>query len=103
MLCVKWQKIETKKICKYCLQWFSSEKILQEHQKVYLKINCKQSVKLRSGSIKFKNHIKQLSVPFKIYAAFESVLKGLKNNDRNNASYTKKSCNFANKVDLYLW
>ena len=37
---------------------FSSEKILEEYQKVCLKINGKQTAKLRSASIKFKNHFK---------------------------------------------
>ena len=55
-----------------------------------MKINGKQSVKLRSGSIKFKNCFKQLAVQFKIYADFESILKRIHSNDRsNNASYTK--------------
>ena len=41
----------------------------QSIKKLVLKINGKQTVKLESGSIKFKNHFKQLAVPFKIYAA----------------------------------
>ena len=47
---------------------------------------------------------KQLAAPFKIYADFESVLKGVQSNDNdNNASYTKKyqehiPCSFAYKV-----
>ena len=59
---------------------------------------------MRSGSIKFKNFFKQLAVPFKIYADFESVSKGVKSNDNdNNASYTKKyqkhnPCSFSFKV-----
>ena len=63
-----------KYFCKYCLQYFSIEKVLQEHKNVCLKRNGKQSVKVKSGSIKFKNYFKQLAVPFKIYADFESVL-----------------------------
>ena len=39
--------------------------------------NGKKSLKLRSGSIKFKNFFEQLAVPFKIYADFESLLKGV--------------------------
>ena len=67
-------------------------------------INGKQSVKLKSGLTEFKNHFKQLAVPFKIYADFESVLKGVKSNDKkNSASYTEKyqdhiPCNFTYKV-----
>ena len=79
----------------------SIDQVLQEHKKVCLKINGKQSVKLRSGSTEFKNYFKQLAVPFKIYADFQSVLKGVQSNDNdNNASYTKKyqkhiPCSFA--------
>ena len=50
---------------------------MQEHKEACLKINSKQSVKLRSVSIKFKNNFKQLPVPFKIYYDFESLLKGV--------------------------
>ena len=38
-------------------------------------MNCKQRVKLKSGTIKFKNYFKQLPVPFKTYADFECILK----------------------------
>ena len=56
-----------------------------EHQKVYLKIIGRQSVKL------FKNCFKQLAAPFKIYANFESILKNTKSDNKNsNASYTEK-------------
>ena len=46
---------------------------MQEHKKVYLKMNGYQSLKLRSGSIIFENYFKQLAAPFQIYADFESV------------------------------
>ena len=56
-----------------------------------MKINGKQTVKLRSDSIEFKNYFKQLAVSFKIYADFESVLKVGRGNERNNnTSYTEK-------------
>ena len=51
-----------------------SSKIMK---KMFLKINSKQSVNLRSGLIKFKNYFIQLAVPFKIYAVFKSALKGV--------------------------
>ena len=66
--------------------------------------NVKQIVKLRSGSIKFKIHFKQLAIPFKIFSDFESILNGDKNNDKNNnGSYTKNyqshiPCSFAYKI-----
>ena len=66
-------------------------------------INGKQSVKLKSGLISFKNYFKQLPVPFKVYADFECILKRVKSSDKNNGSYTKKyqdliPCSFAYKV-----
>ena len=60
-----------KYFCKNCLQCFSSETILSEHKKDCLVINGKQSFKLESGFISFKNYSKQIPVPFKIYADFE--------------------------------
>ena len=67
-------------------------------------INGKQSVNLKSGSIKSENHFKQLTVPFKIYADFECILMKIHSNSKNNnASYTEKyqncvSFSFAYKV-----
>ena len=54
------------------------------------KVNGKQSIKLKGGSIESKNHFKQLAVPFKIYADFKSLLKGVQTSDKNNTSYTEK-------------
>ena len=76
---------------------------MHEHKETCLKINHKQIVKLRSGSIKFKNNFKPLATPFKIYTDFECNVKGVKSNDKNNSSYTKKyqaliPCSFAYKV-----
>ena len=61
--------------CKCCLQCFSSEEILIEHEKDCLVINAKQSVKLKSRFINSKNYSKQLPVPLKIYADIECILK----------------------------
>ena len=60
--------------------------------------------KIKSALIKFKNHFKQLDVPFKIYVDFECNVKVVKSNDRdNNTSYTEKyqnhiPCSFAYRV-----
>ena len=59
-----------KDFCKYCLQCFSSKRVLVESKEVCLEINGKLTVKLKSISIKFKNYFKQLAVSFKIYADF---------------------------------
>ena len=65
-------------------------KILINHNKVCWKVKGKQNVKLRDESIIFKNYSKQLAVPFKIYACFESVLRRLWKDKSSNASYTKE-------------
>ena len=66
-------------------------------------INGKQSVRLKSGSIRFKYYLKQLAVLFKIYADFECLSKRVQSGDRNNSSYIEKyqdhiPCSFAYKV-----
>ena len=70
-----------KNFCKYCLQYFSSGKILKKT------ISC----------------FKQLAVPFKIYADFEYLLKGVKISNKKNSSHTEKyqdhiPCSFAYKL-----
>ena len=66
-LCTIRQKNNNKKhFCKYCLQCSSSERVLIEHKETCLKTNGRQTVKLKSDLIKFKNYFKQLAVPFKI-------------------------------------
>ena len=61
--------------CKCCLQCFSNIERLIEHKKDCLVINGKQSVKLKSSSIRFKNSSKQIPVPFKIYSDLEYIFK----------------------------
>ena len=73
--CNKIKSKNKKYFCKCCLQCFSSEKVFVEHKQNCLIINGKQSLELKSSSISFKNYFKQLSVPFKIYADFECILK----------------------------
>ena len=89
-ICNKTKNKNKKYFCKCCLQCFSRENVLIEHKENCLTINGKQSVKLESGSISFKSYFKQLSVPFKIYADFECLLKGIKSSAKNNGSYTEK-------------
>ena len=80
---------QRKKICcGYCLQWFSNEKILVTQIEISLTINSKPSIKLRNESFRFNYHPKQLAVSFKIYADFESVLKGVQRDNEN----TKNVC-----------
>ena len=80
-----------KQICRYCLQCHSRKKVLLTHKEVCLKKNDKQSIKLSNGPIKANNFSKQLAIPFKIYANFQSVLRGVQRDDKgSNAFYTKK-------------
>ena len=73
--------------CRSCLQCFSSENFLIKHKEDCLSINGQQSINLEKGTIEFKNHFKQLRVPFKIYAYFEC---NLKNVECYEGTYTKK-------------
>ena len=74
-MCNKTKNKNKKYFSKCFLQCFSNEKVLIEHKKNCLIINGKQNVKLKSGSISFKNYFKQLPVPFKMYANFECILE----------------------------
>ena len=90
-ICDKAKNRNKNHFCKYCLQCFSSEKNLIEHEKACLEINDKQTVESKRGLIKFENHFKQLATLFKIDADFECLIKGVKSSDRNNnISYTEK-------------
>ena len=77
-LCFTKKKSKNKYFCKSCLWCFSGENVWTKHKKDCLSINGVQSVKLKKGTIKFNNYIKQIPVPFKIYADFECNLKAIK-------------------------
>ena len=78
-----------KYFCKCCVQCFSSEKVLENHRKDCLIINVGQNV--FTEFIEFKNFNRQISVPFKIYADFECLLKNCDvGSDNDCFSYTKK-------------
>ena len=89
-----------KYFCRSCLQCFSSKQVLTEYEEDCLSINGKQSVKLERRTTEFENYCKQILVPFKIYADFESNLESAESYE---GSYTKKyqdhvPCGFAYKV-----
>ena len=69
--------------CMHCLHHFSSENVLDKHKENCLVINREQRVELNEGFISFKNYLKQIHVPFKIYADFECILKKNKKYDEN--------------------
>ena len=63
-----------KHFCMYCLQCFSSERILANHVDNCLTINGNQAINMpKQGEniLRFNNFHKQLPVPFVIYADFE--------------------------------
>ena len=100
-MCNKTKNKNKNHFWKYCLQCFRSEKVFQEQKETCLKMNSKQSVKLESGLIKFKNYVKQLDVPFKVYVDFESILKWIKQNNRKtDTSHIRK---FQNHIQSCLY
>ena len=67
-----------KHFCMYCLQCFSSERVLNNHKENCIQLNGTQAVKMptKDNSIlKFNNYHKQQPVPFVIYADFEALLQ----------------------------
>ena len=84
----------------YCLQCFSSERILVKHTNNCLTINGAQAINMpKQGEniLKFNNFNKQLLVPFVIYADFEAITKKVQGceqseemeNEKNKISYTE--------------
>ena len=60
---------------------------MTEHKEVCPSINGAQSVRFEKGATKFKNHFKQILVPFKICADFECNLKSVESYE---VFYSKK-------------
>ena len=95
-----------KHFCMYCLQCFSREDVLTEHKNNCISINGKQAIKMpeKGDKVYFKNHHKQLSVPFVIYADFEAITEKVVSCQPNNdKSYTEayqnhKDCGYGYKV-----
>ena len=95
-----------KHFCMHCLQCFSREDVLTEHKNNCISINGKQAIKMpeKGDKVYFKNHHKQLSVPFVIYADFEAITeKVLGCQPSNEKSYTEAyqkhtDCGFGYKV-----
>ena len=105
---------ERKHFCMYCLQCFSSERVLTNHVKNCLTINGAQAINMpKQGEniLKFNNFHKQLPVPFVIYADFEAIMKKVqgceqseemkKNKDTRSyteAYQTHEDCGYGYKV-----
>ena len=83
---------ERKHFCMYCLQCFSREDVLTEHKNNCISINGKQAIKMpeKGDKVYFKNHHKQLAVPFIIYSDFEALTEKVQGCQPNNEkSYTE--------------
>ena len=95
-----------KHFCMHCLQCFSREDVLTEHKNNCISINGEQAIKMpeKGDKVHFKNHHKQLSVPFVIYADFEAKTEKVDSCQPNNdKSYTEayqnhKDCGYGYKV-----
>ena len=98
----------------FCLQCFSSERILANHVNNCLTINGAQAINMpKQGEniLKFNNFHKQLPVPFVIYADFEAIMKKVQGcrqseeveDEKNKRSYmeayqTHEDCGYGYKV-----
>ena len=95
-----------KYFCMYCLQCFSREDVLTEHKSNCISINGKQAINMpeKGDKVYFKNHHKQLPVPFVIYADFEALTEKIQGCQPNNEkSYTEAyqkhtDCGYGYKV-----
>ena len=64
----------------YCLQCFSSERVLGNHKENCLHLNGAQAIKMpmkEDNKLKFSNYHRQLPAPFDIYADYEAVTEKL--------------------------
>ena len=66
--------------------FFNSRKVLTKYKKDCLSINGAQSVRFEKRTIEFKNYLKQIPVPFRVYADFECNLKSVEGYE---GSYSK--------------
>ena len=90
-----------KHFCMYCLQGFSSERVLNNHTVDCIEINGKQAIKMpEPGSkITFTNFRKQLSAPFIIYADFEAITEKVSQKKSHTEQYQKHTaCGYGYKV-----
>ena len=96
-----------KHFCMHCLQCFSSESVLNDHNGNCIQVNGTQAVKMpdkENNILKFINFHKQQPVPFIIYADFEAIIEKISgckpNNDKSyTEAYQKHTdCGYGYKV-----
>ncbi|XP_060526283.1 uncharacterized protein LOC132701951 [Cylas formicarius] len=64
-----------KYICDRCLNYFSSETLLKDHERLCVSLNDYKVSFPKYDYVEFRNHIYKQTAPFVIYADFESQLK----------------------------
>ena len=81
-----------KHFCLRCLNGFSTQDILTQHQEICLEHKSQTHVYPNPGDkIKFKNVEKSHDIPFVVYADFECFVKPIEGPDKDsNRSYTTK-------------
>ena len=98
---------ERKHFCMYCLQCFSSERVLNNHKENCIQINGQQAVNMPTKDnniLKFNNFHKQQQTPFVIYADFEAITEKIQGcQPDSNKSYTEAyqihtDCGYGYKV-----
>ena len=98
---------EKKHFCMYCLQCFSSERVLNNHKDICIQVNGEQAIKMPdkdNNILKFNNFHKQQPVSFIIYADFEAITEKIHGCQQNNeSSYTEAyqrhtDCGYGYKV-----
>ena len=85
---------QKKHFCMFCLQCFSSERILTNHVNNCLTINGAQAINMpKQGEnvLKFNNFHKQLPVLFVIYADFEAITKKVQGCKQSEEMENKKN------------
>ena len=93
---------DTKHFCMHCLQAFSSKEFLTKHKENCLSINGIQGIQVpkKGSKVEFKDHHRQMPVPFVIYADFAAInekVSGCQSNEEK--SYTDK---YQHHTGLYL-
>ena len=93
-----------KHFCMYCLQCFSSERVLNNHKDICIQVNGTQAINMpEPGSkIAFKNYRRKLPAPFVIYADFEAITEKV-DEKAPQKSYTEQyqkhtACGYGYKV-----
>ncbi|XP_022794378.1 uncharacterized protein LOC111333124 [Stylophora pistillata] len=79
-------------ICRRCLNYFGSEKLLETHDELCRDHDAVREKMPEEGTyLSFNNHHKKMDMPFVIYADFESVIKPIHTCQPNpDVSYTEK-------------